>query len=222
MLAARLLPFIVPAVLAGIYAATACSPVQNSRIGIDAPPFTDEEFHPVADYLGNRCGTLDCHGSTGRNFRVWGCEGMRFAQDADPSSCVNPTTEAEYQATYRSLVGLEPQLMTTVYGGCAAAIADGGQEYPPGDLCHPELLTFIQKARGAQAHKGGQLICVTPPCADGIPAQVPLDGEGGPGSLYVDPQDVCLVSWLEGATDKHFCGLAFGIPNFPLLEAGAP
>jgi hypothetical protein len=220
VLAARLLPFVVPAFLAGIYAATACAPVQNSRIGIDAPPFSDQEFHPVADYLENRCGTLDCHGSSARNLRMWGCTGLRLDPDASPASCASePTTEAEYEATYRSLVGLEPQLMTTVYSGCAAAIADGGQEYPPGDLCHPELLTFIQKARGAEAHKGGQLICIqTTSCADGIPPAVPLY-EGG---ISVDPQDVCLVSWLEGATDQHFCGLAFGIPNFPLLEAGAP
>ena len=37
----------------------------------------------------------------------------------------------------------------------------------------------------------------------------------------VDPQDVCLVSWLEGATSHHYCGLAFGIPSFPLLDAGS-
>lgn len=218
MLAARLLPFLVPAALVGVYAATACAPVQNSRIGVDAPAFSDDQFHPVGDYLENRCGTLDCHGSSARNFRVWGCEGLRFDSEATPVSCADePTTEAEYEATYRSLVGLEPQLMSTVYGGCAAAIADGGQEYPPGGDCHPELLTFIEKARGAEAHKGGQLICVQPPCADGIPPQVPFEGDGG---LLVDPQDVCLVSWLEGATDKHFCGLAHGIPSFPLLEGG--
>jgi hypothetical protein len=215
---ARVLPFLVPGVLAAVYAFTACAPIQNDRIGIEAPPYSDDSFHPVADYLENRCGTLDCHGSSGRNLRMWGCEGLRLDPDASPASCGTPTTEAEYQATYRSLVALEPQVMTTVFAGCSAAFAEGGVDYPVGDPCHPELLTFIRKARGTEAHKGGQLICVEPPCPDGVPDPVPIDGDAGPP---VDPQDVCLVSWLEGATDHHFCGLAFAIPNFPLLDAGS-
>jgi hypothetical protein len=46
---------------------------------------------------------------------------------------------------------------------------------------------------------------------------VPLDGDAGP---LVDPQDVCLVSWLEGATDHHECGLALEVPTFPVPDAG--
>jgi hypothetical protein len=197
----------------------ACSSVANQRIGIAAPPYSDQSFAPVGNYLESRCGTLDCHGQTGRNLRIWGCEGMRLEPDASPANCNQPTTEAEHEATYRSLVGLEPQVMSTVFAGCSEAISDGGDVYPPGLSCHPELLSFIQKARGIEAHKGGQLICVNAPCPAGLDTQVPYGGEGG---ILVDPQDVCLVSWLEGATDHHSCGLAFGIPSFPLLEAGAP
>jgi hypothetical protein len=211
----RILPYLVPAAFAAMASLASCSVVQNSQIGIDAPPYSDESFTPVGDYLANRCGTLDCHGQTSRNLRIWGCEGMRLDPDASPASCTDPTTEDEYQATYRSLVALEPQVMSTVYAGCAPY---GEDVYPPGLSCHPELLTFIRKARGTEAHKGGQLICVEEPCPAGLPPQVPLDGDAGP---LVDPQDVCLVSWLEGATDHHECGLALEDPTFPVPDAGS-
>jgi hypothetical protein len=212
------LVFLVPATIAAVASAGACSSVQNSRIGIDAPPYSKASFGPVGDYLANRCGTLDCHGQVGRNLRIYGCAGMRSEPDASPATCQNPTTDDEYQRTYRSLVALEPQVMSVVYSGCSTSVSNGTAVYPPGTACHPELLTFIRKARGVEAHKGGQLICVNPPCPDGIPDPVPLDDAGGP---LVDPQDVCLVSWLEGATDRHLCGVAFGIPTFPMLDAGA-
>jgi hypothetical protein len=139
------------AALAGLGAllcVAACSSVQQGRIGIDAPDDSELGFGPVADYLDHRCGSLDCHGQIGRNLRIWGCNGMRLDQ-FDIPSCDrsvfggNPTTAAEHQATYRSLVGLEPTVMSTV-------VAGGGRE--------PELLTFVRKARGLETHKGGQLI----------------------------------------------------------------
>ena len=76
------------------------------------------------------------------------------------------TTPDEHQATYQSLVGLEPTVMSEV-------VASHGQD--------PELLTFVRKARGQEAHKGGALIM--------------------PG----DDQDVCITSWLAGATDTIAC-----------------
>ncbi len=169
----------------GLVAATgmaSCSTVPaNARIGIDAPNGSEEEFGIVGDYLNHRCGSLDCHGQVGRNLRIWGCEGMRLDPSAIPGCSVpqggSPTTPAEHQATYRSLVGLEPEVMSTV-------VQDHG--------AHPELLTFVQKARGEEAHKGGALIT--------------------PG----DPQDVCITSWLAGQTDQNACANALGYPEFPL------
>jgi hypothetical protein len=213
---ARSLAFALVAAVLAVGAVLACSSVQNTRIGIDAPPYSDQSFSVVGDYLGQRCGTLDCHGQSGRNLRVWSCTGMRLDSESNPQSCIEPTTEAEYEATYRSLVALEPQVMTTVYTGCA--VTDGAAAtYPPGPSCHPELLTFIAKARGTESHKGGQLICVEPPCPDGIPPQVPLDGDAGP---LVDLQDVCLVSWLQGQTDVDACVTAATYPIFPIVDAG--
>jgi hypothetical protein len=130
----------------------------DARIGVVVPNASEEAFGPVSDFLDHRCGTLDCHGQSGRNLRVWGCEGLRL-MSTDASICSRkdggrPTTTDEHRATYRSLVGLEPTVMSEV-------VANRGRD--------PELLTFIRKARGTESHKGGVLftagddqdVCVT-------------------------------------------------------------
>jgi hypothetical protein len=168
--------------LASADGASSCSDVPtHARIGIDAPNGSEAEFGPVADYLEHRCGTLDCHGQMDRNLRIYGCEGTRLDPETAPGCSPPPlgggfTTPAEHTGTYRSLVGLEPSVMSQV-------VADHG--------LHPELLTFVRKARGLEAHKGGTLIT--------------------PG----DDQDVCITSWLAGKTDTTACGLALGYPMFP-------
>lgn len=128
----------------------ACAAVpSDARIGIDGPSAADDQFGPVADFLDHRCGSLDCHGQIGRNFRVWGCEGMRLDPGDYPQcSPVAPldgrlTTADEHLETYRSLVGLEPAVMSYVISTHAQ---------------NPELLTFVRKARGEESHKGGKLI----------------------------------------------------------------
>jgi len=217
-------PFVLVslAVLSGACAvlALSCSSTTNTRIGVDAPPFTDQSFGPLGDYLDHRCGSLDCHGQQGRNLRIWGCEGMRL--DAGMIPVCNRTVPGggrtsvqEHQATYRSLVGLEPQVMSEVYAGCNGQLVEAGvAAYPPASSCHPELLTFVQKARGAEAHKGGQLICTEPPCPPAVPNPAyPLQTANG--TVMTDPQDVCIVSWLEGATNQAACQQAESIPTYP-------
>jgi hypothetical protein len=146
----------------------ACSAVpDNARIGINQPDRT--QFEPVGNFLDHRCGSLDCHGSPQRNLVLWGCEGLRL-DPMDVPGCRRmggkDTTEAELDASFRSLVGLEPAVMNQV-------VADKGQ--------HPELLTFVRKARGEESHKGGALIV--------------------PG----DAQDTCITSWLADATSVSSC-----------------
>jgi hypothetical protein len=137
------------AAFAVLAAAPSCSSVPaDARFGVDAPSGSEQQFGPVADFLGHRCGTLDCHGQTGRNLRIWSCEGMRLDPNDIPRCNRGVpheelTTRAEHQATYRSLVGLEPVVMSVVVDG-------KGQ--------HPELLTFIRKSRGIETHKGGTLM----------------------------------------------------------------
>jgi hypothetical protein len=135
------------ALMVAAWAAACASVPSDARIGIDAPSGSEEEFGPVGDFLDHRCGSLDCHGQVGRNFRVWGCEGMRL-DPGDVPQCSRalgglPTSPDEHQATYRSLVGLEPAVMSAVVDNHAQ---------------DPELLTFIRKARGEESHKGGTLI----------------------------------------------------------------
>ncbi len=173
-----------------VAAVAACSAVPaDARIGILAPDDSEQGFGPVADYLDHRCGSLDCHGQTSRNFRVWGCEGMRLSPTDVPQCSRNlggtATTPDEHQATYRSLVALEPAVMSAVVAGHGA---------------HPELLTFVRKARGIESHKGGSLIT--------------------PG----DFQDRCITSWLAGQTDLDEAGVsscrsAISFPTFPGLDA---
>jgi len=144
----------------------------DERTGIDAPDLGQFETAGVADFMDHRCGSLDCHGQATRNLVMWGCYGLRddvnevgLAPGCRASGGVN-TQPAEYEASYRSLVGLEPAVMSAV-------VAGGG--------ANPELLTFIRKARGWDAHKGGALVV--------------------PG----DDQDTCMTSWLAGNTSSTAC-----------------
>ena len=165
------------------FLANACGqPEADARIGITAPDRA--QFDHVGAFLDRRCGTLDCHGSDFRNLRIFGCEGLRL----DPSDMPRcraqggkNTTPAELDATYRSLVGLEPAVMSAVIQGKGA---------------HPELLTFVRKARGTEAHKGGTLIT--------------------PG----DSQDTCITSWLAGQTDTAACDSSY--PDTSDADASTP
>jgi len=144
MILGRTFPLAIGLVVLGVITSAACSAPSDSRIGILAPDET--QFGPVGALLDHRCGSLDCHGSRQRNLVIYGCEGLRL-DDAGVPGCrssggVN-TTDAELNATYRSLVGLEPTVMSNVIQG-------KGQ--------YPQLLTFVRKGRGEESHKGGALI----------------------------------------------------------------
>lgn len=128
-------------VLSAIAVVVACStPPSNARF-VATPPDRGS-FPPVAQVFVHTCGTLDCHGTVARNFRVYGNTGLRYDPDAIPSA-LTQTTSDEMDQTYESLVGLEPEIMTAV-------VTSGGQD--------PERLTFIRKARGTEAHKPGAII----------------------------------------------------------------
>ena len=113
----------------------------DARIGIDAPDRAS--FDTVGIFLDHRCGSLDCHGNRQRNLQLWGGEGMRLDPKNVATGDANDTTPAELDASYRSLVALEPALMSAVVQG-------HGEQ--------PNLLTFVRKARGTESHKGGALI----------------------------------------------------------------
>lgn len=123
--------------LLGLLLAAACGyPENEAVVGLATPERV--VFPVVADALQPSCGTLDCHGQRGRNLRLYGGRGLRL--DAHDNSADGPTTDAEYRASYLSLIGLEPEALDVVVRG-------GGVD--------PERLSFIRKARGSERHKGG-------------------------------------------------------------------
>ena len=98
------------------------------------------DFPQVADAMQLHCGTLDCHGQVGRNMRLYGQFGRRLDPKDDPLN--QPTSDAEYQASYWSVVGLEPEAMSLVVQHQAS----------------PNTLTMVRKPRGIEEHKGGVLV----------------------------------------------------------------
>jgi hypothetical protein len=96
-------------------------------------------FPQVADAMQLHCGTLDCHGQIGRNMRLYGQYGMRLTPDATPLGPI--TTQEEYNASYESVVGLEPEIMSQVV-----------QLQLP-----PDALAMVRKPLGIELHKGGQV-----------------------------------------------------------------
>jgi hypothetical protein len=123
--------------LACAWSIASCStPENDALIGLQTP---DRKTFPlVADALQPSCGTLDCHGQRGRNLRLYGGRGMRL--DPQNNSADEPTTDAEYQASFDSLTVLEPEALDAV-------VTSGGID--------PERLSLIRKARGTETHKGG-------------------------------------------------------------------
>jgi hypothetical protein len=100
-------------------------------------------FEAVANAMQPRCGTLDCHGQWGRNLRLFGGRGLRL--DPKENAAEGTTTPEEFDATYWSVVALEPEILTAV-------VADHG--------ARSERLTLIRKARNYEKHKGGTCMVV--------------------------------------------------------------
>ena len=106
-------------------------------VGPDVAP-----FKAVAPMLVRRCGTIDCHGSTYRNFRLYGFGGTRLKPGDRPDFPASLAAE-EVQANYDAVIGLEPEIMRDV-------VKAGGAGY--------ERLTLVRKGRNDEDHKGGRRI----------------------------------------------------------------
>ncbi len=110
------------------------------------------QFDLVSPVLSRRCGSIDCHGSPFRNMRVYGFAGLRLGPEAKQPDFPTRNTADEVQATYESVVGLEPEVMREVVQAGGAGV---------------ERLTFIRKGRGNEDHKGNKRfnadsdLCVT-------------------------------------------------------------
>ncbi len=96
----------------------------------------------VSRVFEKRCGSLDCHGSTARNMRIYSSEGLRLlTPDASLGPGLGDTTLDEITANYQSIMTLEPELSNDVVNG--------------GD---PYQLLVLKKPLELERHKGGQSI----------------------------------------------------------------
>jgi hypothetical protein len=153
-----------PFVLLALGALVACTTPQiGERVDPGVAP-SGTQFKPVAQVLLERCGSLDCHGSRYRNMRLWGFGAPRLDPVNQPDA--PDTTQDEADHDYDAIVSLEPDIVRSV-------VSSGGKS--------PDRLTFVRKARGHEAHKGGQPITVG------------------------DPADMCILSWLAGSVDEKVC-----------------
>ena len=125
----------------GVGVVVACTTPQSDARFVASVP-DRASFPPVAQVFVRTCGTLDCHGTVARNFKIYGDVGLRYAA-TDRPSVLTPTTSDEMDRTFESFVGLEPETLTAVVNAGGAS---------------PERLTFLRKARGTEHHKPGPVI----------------------------------------------------------------
>ncbi|HZO14315.1 MAG TPA: hypothetical protein VFB62_13680 [Polyangiaceae bacterium] len=185
--------------LLALFSLAACEQDYNPPFAIPCPPLdveetTVEEFSQVSSLLEKRCGTLDCHGSLYRPFKLYGKDGLRnFLPEeySDPELAQAnmtfagglPTTVEELDLNRRSICGLEPEKM-------GAAMA--------GEIEVTELL-FLQKPlgdidctgredEGCARHKGGQVFI----------------GKGADDT-------VCVKGWIVPPFDNGACSTAIAV-----------
>jgi hypothetical protein len=160
----RLLSLIFAAI--ALLSDVSCTSAPNdARIGVRTPD--PAQFPAVADLLVRRCGSLDCHGALPRNMRLYGKFGLRL--DGNVPGDDTLTTPAEYDATFRSVVGLEPALMTAVVERRAES----------------NLLTLVRKSRGTEEHKGG-MVFTTGDAADACLASWLSTTDTAKGTINAD------------------------------------
>jgi hypothetical protein len=112
----------------------------NSGIGELQVP-SREDFTLVSDAMQLKCGSLDCHGQIGRNLRLFGHYGLRLADADNPYEPFMSTPE-EYEASYLSVTGLEPETMSKVIK----------------KELTPIQLALVRKPREIEKHKGHHLM----------------------------------------------------------------
>ena len=122
--------------------------------GLSFEPITGPDFVEFAassggvhTFLERRCGTLDCHGQTGRPFHLFSTGGLRLPNDAGIVSGLGSDTPEEIYANYQALVGLQPEETTLVVKG----------------IDPPTALLIVAKPLALQTHKGGAVLAVGDP-----------------------------------------------------------
>jgi hypothetical protein len=145
-LASYLVAVGLPVLLSQAGSGCVAAPDSGATVLVPAPSFPqfagDANNPGVHAFLERRCGTLDCHGQTGRPFRLYSSGGLRKANDAGLVAGGGPDTPEEVLANYESLTGLQPEELIRVVSG----------------LDPPTSLLVVAKPLGLQTHKGGQVL----------------------------------------------------------------
>lgn len=116
--------------------AAACGTPSDPQVSLPVPP--SSEFAAVSVVLEANCGSLDCHGSPARNFRVYGHYGLRlYSTDVVGGA---DTRDQEVQATYESIVTVDPETLGRVFESGGSGV---------------DQWVGVSKARGRERHKGG-------------------------------------------------------------------
>jgi hypothetical protein len=126
----------------GTFAGGACVSSSDYEAAAFACP-TSDEFRWVSQVFERRCGTLDCHGSYARPFRIYGRTGLRMPGQDLVTNGSQATTSLEIDENRASACGLEPERMEAVLEGEADPL---------------ETLTLVRKPLLIEAHKGGRVL----------------------------------------------------------------
>lgn len=129
--------------------AGACVGSSDYEAATFACPSSDE-FRWVSQVFERRCGTLDCHGSYARPFRVYSRTGLRKPGQDLVTNGPQATTSLEIDENRASACGLEPERMEAVLEGEADPL---------------ETLTLVRKPLLIEAHKGGRVLAEDSPGA---------------------------------------------------------
>lgn len=95
----------------------------------------------VSAVFERRCGSLDCHGTLGRNMRIYSSRGLRLPNEAGLAPGAGDTSLDEITANYNSIMTLEPEATN--------AVIDGADPYS---------LLIVKKPLEIEKHKGGPTI----------------------------------------------------------------
>lgn len=136
----RLRVFIVTGLVALTTAVVVACSSPDTAARVDPTGPSADDFKVVAPMLVRRCGSIDCHGSTYRNFRLYGYGGPRLAATDRPDTPAR-ITDDEVRFDYAAVVGLEPEIMRDV------VLANGAGF---------NRLSIVRKGRNEEDHKGGQ------------------------------------------------------------------
>lgn len=173
------------------FALFACGYDPDATTTLYTPDYTiyKEKVH---QFVNQRCGTLDCHGQVGRPFRNYGSRGLRlYDEEAKLTPGGDATDEAEYRASYESIIGLEPEATRRVVA------------------CEQEVSTLLLFRKAAGRAPG-----------DPRPGGEGERHKGGSVAATGTPGYACMLAWLTmgcresgfGAQAEADCRAARALP----------